>query len=478
MYCSFSVLQTSILALIAVTAAHRAIAAEPDAEKILKDALQVVAEARSLSYQATVVSQVVDQDRLPEQPVGGPGRAFAPNIPFDATPLPMKAVRTTARVVWQRLPAQPGDDGPRVAFSIDGGVDLADSNDKAEADPKKPPEKNKEAGRKKVADKAPSTRQPVRIAFNGSVMRTLDARSKTVIQVESDDGELPVVGLGGVFPLLDCGFLPGELSAEDRAEGMQVRYKGNETVAGQKCHVIEIESPLNVDLEGEPPAGFKEMTYTRRLYLAESDLLPRRVENQPPFFPGMAAEPEAVRVNFSEVRLNPAVKPADFDLPVPDDYELRELEDEVSSGLETGDVLTDMALPDREGQERVIEEFRGKLVLLDFWASWCPPCKQSMPGIEALHNEFKDAGLLVIGVSIDADEEIVAAKEYLDEEKFTYLQLFDGSDFSEDLGLRSIPHVILLDGDGRVVYQHTGASPKAEKKLRKAIEQNLPKVKK
>lgn len=470
----------TVLALVPLLATGSLQGADPDAEKILKDALKAVAAARSLSYTATVIDQVVDEEKLPQRPAGGPGQVFLPNLPFDTTALPMKKVRTTARVLWQRLPAQPDDESPRVAFAIDGGrepVDEDGQGKKDDAGGKKAAGQGAGAGRKKEAEKNAPPREPVRITFNGSILRTLDVNSSTVIQVESDDGEFPVVGLNGVYPLLDCGFLPGDLTADERPEGTKVRYKGNETLAGQKCHVIEVEVPLAVEVDGEPPEGFKEMAYTRRLFLAESDLLPRRVENQPPFFPGMPAEPEAVRVDLSDVKLNPPVKPADFELPIPEGYELRELQDEVTSGVEIGDELVDFALPDRDGKERTLEEFEGKLVLLDFWASWCGPCIQAMPGIETLHNEFKEKGLVVIGVSIDADEEIAAAQRYLDEQKFTYLQLFDGSDTTEDLGIRSIPHVILLDGEGRVLYQHTGATPKAEKKLRKAIEEGLANLK-
>ncbi|MEM7139127.1 MAG: TlpA disulfide reductase family protein [Myxococcota bacterium] len=69
--------------------------------------------------------------------------------------------------------------------------------------------------------------------------------------------------------------------------------------------------------------------------------------------------------------------------------------------LAPGDVPPAVDLQDRSGVPVKLESLRGKVVLLDFWASWCGPCKQEMPVLEALHNKYKSQGLVIVGINID-----------------------------------------------------------------------------
>ncbi|MCY2963896.1 MAG: redoxin family protein [Planctomycetota bacterium] len=459
-------------------------AADPDPEQILSDSLRVISQAKSLSYSATYRSRVLDQSQVPEQP---PGAIFAPTISVEPRELPMKTIQTRAKVVWQRLPDVADDDDPRVRFSIDGTISTVnevaeDKEKKAPADKapagekqKKPAGKPAEAGAKAAPAGEADGDEILRIAFNGKVLRSLNTKQQAVLEYASDDGELPLAGITRVLPLLDLTSIPEELSRMNRPADTVIQYKGTETIDGTKCYVIEIRIPLEIETTGEPVAEVKDLAYSRRLFVAQSDLLPRRIENQGAQFPGMPTAPEVVRIDLTQMKLNPPVKTGEFELAVPKGFELKEIETEFTSAVMVGDELPEATLTDGDGKERTLTEFHGKLVLLDFWASWCPPCKLSMPGIQEIHDEFKDKGLVVIGVSIDIEEEVDAAKAYLKEKEYNYLTLFDGSDFSEDLGIRSIPHVLLLDTEGKLLYQHTGDSPKLEKRLRKAIEENLKK---
>lgn len=116
----------------------------------------------------------------------------------------------------------------------------------------------------------------------------------------------------------------------------------------------------------------------------------------------------------------------------------------------------------------------GRLTLLDFWATWCLPCRKSMPDLQSLHARYGASGLEVIGVSID-EKGVGAVKKFLKGKPFTYRMLMDASDkpLWEALGVKSIPAAFLVDAEGRIVDRWLGRAPTLEQ-LEKALEGRLP----
>ena len=113
---------------------------------------------------------------------------------------------------------------------------------------------------------------------------------------------------------------------------------------------------------------------------------------------------------------------------------------------------------DFAGKPLTLEKFKGKVVLLDFWATWCAPCRRSMPDLEALHAKFGPRGLVVLGVSIDEGNAQKKARELVTKKKFGYRFAFDRVDDPAwvRFGVQAIPAAFLLDADGRIVAQWTG----------------------
>jgi cytochrome c biogenesis protein CcmG/thiol:disulfide interchange protein DsbE len=94
-------------------------------------------------------------------------------------------------------------------------------------------------------------------------------------------------------------------------------------------------------------------------------------------------------------------------------------------------------------------------VLLDFWATWCAPCRESMPHVQTLSDQFQAKGLVVLG--IDTNEPAELARKYFAEQKLSFANLLgSGSDVVKNYGANSIPRVVLIDKDGVVRYTHTG----------------------
>lgn len=106
-----------------------------------------------------------------------------------------------------------------------------------------------------------------------------------------------------------------------------------------------------------------------------------------------------------------------------------------------------------KGQLVKLEDFRGKYLLLDFWASWCAPCIESIPYMKKLYAEYKDKGLEVLGISLDDKEErwLGAIKKYaLPWPNVSELKGWDGS-IGKQYNIRAIPQHILLDKEGKIV---------------------------
>jgi len=131
--------------------------------------------------------------------------------------------------------------------------------------------------------------------------------------------------------------------------------------------------------------------------------------------------------------------------------------------------LPDFQLTTLEGKPVDRASLAGGLVLLDFWATWCLPCRKSMPDLQTLHEKHGGKGLEVIGVSID-EKGAGTVKKFLKGKPFTYRMLLDSADqpLWETLGIQSIPAAFLVDGEGRILERWLGKAPTMEQ-LERAV---------
>jgi thiol-disulfide isomerase/thioredoxin len=109
-----------------------------------------------------------------------------------------------------------------------------------------------------------------------------------------------------------------------------------------------------------------------------------------------------------------------------------------------------------DGQEVDLAKLRGKVVLLDFWATWCPPCRAEVPHVVATYEKLKAKGFEIVGVSLDKDQKALDA--FTKEHKMTWPQYFDGkgwqNEVSTKFGINSIPAMWLLDKKGVVTSKN------------------------
>lgn len=97
-----------------------------------------------------------------------------------------------------------------------------------------------------------------------------------------------------------------------------------------------------------------------------------------------------------------------------------------------------------------LEDYRGKVVLLNFWASWCEPCKDESPAIERAYKKYKDQGFVVLGA--DVDDLSSDANEFIKENNLTYpIVRYTSTDATKDFGTKRMPESFLIDREGNVV---------------------------
>lgn len=129
---------------------------------------------------------------------------------------------------------------------------------------------------------------------------------------------------------------------------------------------------------------------------------------------------------------------------------------EAASGLERP-AAPDFELTKLGGGSRNLADFRGRVVVLNFWATWCGPCREELPALEALHRELAAEGVAVVAVSLDKGSEGSVAR-FAEERGLTFDVLHDpGGQTEERYGVRFYPTTLVIDRHGRTVVRVSSA---------------------
>ena len=116
----------------------------------------------------------------------------------------------------------------------------------------------------------------------------------------------------------------------------------------------------------------------------------------------------------------------------------------------------DFSLPSIKGSLYKLSNLQGKVVIINFWATWCVPCLEEMPALDILNKRYRDKGLVILGISIDRKKETV--EEFLSKNPVSYPILLDqkGEVFVNKYTVKGLPATYLIDRDGHIVEQYIG----------------------
>ena len=132
-----------------------------------------------------------------------------------------------------------------------------------------------------------------------------------------------------------------------------------------------------------------------------------------------------------------------------------------ASAMKVGEPVPDFSRADLAGKQIVLADYRGKVVVLNFWATWCPPCREEMPVFSQWQRDFQGKGLQVIGISMDDD--VTDVKKFLSQFPVSYPIVMGDAKFAERFGgVLGLPLTYVIGRQGQVVARYQGETDLAK----------------
>jgi peroxiredoxin len=135
--------------------------------------------------------------------------------------------------------------------------------------------------------------------------------------------------------------------------------------------------------------------------------------------------------------------------------------------LAVGEMAPDWKLTDAAGNTRTLSEYRGKVIVMDFWATWCEPCKEIMPRMQKLYDKYHDKDVVVFGINSWEQKDPIA---FMQKKRLAYQLLLKGEQIADSYRVTILPSVYVVGVDGRIIYSHVGVD---HKDLADLIEKHL-----
>lgn len=291
----------------------------------------------------------------------------------------------------------------------------------------------------------------IEVASNGKSVTSADHGEKTFTEAALPEG-VRLLGPASLV-LINEYTIDAPFARELKSAGLTA--SASESVGGVECHVVSAD----FGAEGKV-----------RWYISKKDRIPLGVDRIRPSPAGETTQ--ALRVRG--VELNPTLSNGVFVLTKSEDFadagSRRTKEN--AAALDGKSASLEWTLKDAEGKDVSLKGLRGRVVLLDFWATWCGPCKMAMPGVERIHKKFKDKPVSVYGV-VTWERPGGDPAGFMKKSNYTYPLLFKGDDLARQYGFYGIPAFVLIGPDGTILHKSSGYSPAAEKQLESAIETAL-----
>ena len=141
-----------------------------------------------------------------------------------------------------------------------------------------------------------------------------------------------------------------------------------------------------------------------------------------------------------------------------------------AGGADAGGLAPAFTLSELGGQSASLSQYKGQVVMLNFWATWCGPCQQEMPLLDQMYRKYKPAGFTLIGVNVD--KEAPPVKQLLERKPVSFPVLLDpASQVSKAYHVDEMPSTVLIDRKGNVRFLHRGYKPGDENEYQDRIRQ-------
>ncbi|HQU85367.1 MAG TPA: TlpA disulfide reductase family protein, partial [Pyrinomonadaceae bacterium] len=291
--------------------------------------------------------------------------------------------------------------------------------------------------------------QKFHTVFDGTTINRLRPKENAVIQKTPDvnnptERKLGFVTSffgGGAYQLMLFEMLenaPLKLQTESNL----FDYEGRTVVENVLCHVVYLEYSRN------------EKTIRERWYFGVNDHFPRRYEQ---LETDDKERHGAFLLTLFDVQLDKKLSSSEFTFAAPKGFRVKPFETPINQGLLPIDsAAPNWTLFDASKNEHSLSDYRGKVIVMDFWATWCGPCIKSMPDLQKLYDKYKSRGVEVIGINVWEESN---AALYMRERGFTYNLLLNGEETAKLYKVINLPTLYIIGTDGKIIYRTTG-SPK------------------
>lgn len=330
------------------------------------------------------------------------------------------------------------------------------------------------------------------IGYDGSTVRSLRPLEQAVYErdnvVEMDELAVFLSGQSVKPPVA------WELLSETPldAKGGTLAFEGQEKADGVLCDVVRITPAAGAPGDGGKggEAEDAEREAGLRVYVAEHDHVPRRIER----LVTLGGVDGARVLKLDEVKVTTAARSevamVSFVLEAPSDFTHRTVQaalnkpaggdaepvpsdlDLAMEPLAVGTPAPDWTLPTPEGGKVSLSSHAGKVVVLDFWGTWCPFCLKAMPQIQKLHDAYKDKGVVVLGLNTENDPSADPAG-FMRQKKYTYGLVLNAEKVTRPYRVFGFPTLYVIGRDGNIALVEQGAKPDLYESVSRVIDAEL-----
>lgn len=286
--------------------------------------------------------------------------------------------------------------------------------------------------------------------YDGQTLRIRESDGKTVRSIEGPSPYQAGQYLPFEAVLVSLPFL-GDFFAEVSRENTEFIDRGVERIATWQCDRVEIRRKVT-----NPAIG--ETTLVTVWSFDQKTHLPIRMtsDNSTCTVKSLTVNPKVEEETFhligKEVSANPQGPATDKLLTV-------------------GSSAPNFTLRSPDGKQKTLKDFKGRVLILDFWGTWCVPCRKTMPILQGLHERYSKNGLTVVGISV-ADREADPAA-FMKRMGLTYQLLLNGDSAAKQYKAVLLPTLYVIDKSGKIVYRQAGVGEDDKAQLTKIVEKLL-----
>ena len=293
------------------------------------------------------------------------------------------------------------------------------------------------------------------IAYDGHRIRKLD-KEKQLVYANTPDQTGRTLFLDAQDLILWVFTSEERLEQAFTAESTQ--YAGLSVIDGVPCHIVYTKSVS------------ESSTTEAWWYFGADDYIPRQVQRK---YSGVPGQEHSAVTRLTKLVVNADMDADAFVIEAPGDYQVKEYQGfgkKSAPALAVGDEAPAWVLFDAGGVKHSLDDLRGKIIVMDFWATWCGSCIEAMPHLQKLHERYSDHGVVILGISTWEGGDPAA---FMQKRGLTYQLLVEGDSVAKSYHVSGLPTLYVVDRNGKIIYGEVGTKADSYQKLVQVLERHL-----